>query len=64
MPFDEFPWFRDAPVASLLGVEEPRPGHLYWPALDVDLTLEMIRDPKKYPLRARTDAEQAGGADT
>jgi hypothetical protein len=24
--------------------------HLYWPALDVDLTLESIRHPERYPL--------------
>lgn len=54
MPFSEFPWFKEASVAAILELEEPRPGHLYWPQIDVDLTVESIRDPERFPLRART----------
>lgn len=53
LPFDEFPWFRDAPVAAILHVQRPQPHHLYWPDLDVDLTLESIEHPDRYPLIAR-----------
>jgi hypothetical protein len=42
LPFDEFPWFKNATVAAILRVERPQPQHLYWPELDVDLTLDMI----------------------
>lgn len=52
MAFDEFPWFRDASVKAILNVEEPRPGHYYWPDLDVDLTAEIIEHPERFPLRA------------
>jgi hypothetical protein len=34
-------------------VEEHTPGHYYWPDLDVDLSLSIIRDPKRYPLTAK-----------
>ncbi|MHB8766080.1 MAG: DUF2442 domain-containing protein, partial [Deferrisomatales bacterium] len=27
LAFDDFPWFRHAPVAAALRVEEPLPGH-------------------------------------
>src|SRR5919197_2554073 len=37
LPFKDFPWFRDAPVAGVLHVERPQPHHLYWPELDIDL---------------------------
>lgn len=50
--YDEFPWFRDAPVKSILNVEEMSPGHFYWPDLDVDLTEEIINQPEKFPLKA------------
>lgn len=50
--YDEFPWFRDAPVKSILNVEEMSPGHFYWPDLDVDLTEEVINQPEKFPLKA------------
>lgn len=52
VPFDEFPWFRNAPVAHILNVEEPSPGHYYWPDLDVDLSLKIIERPDDYLLRS------------
>lgn len=53
MPYEEFPWFKDATVGAVLRVEEAAPGHLYWPDLDVDLGVDMIRDPSRFPLRAK-----------
>jgi hypothetical protein len=53
LPFEEFPWFVDATVGAILDVERPRPHHLYWPRLDVDLSLESIEHPERFPLRAR-----------
>ncbi|MCR4348164.1 MAG: DUF2442 domain-containing protein [Sulfuricaulis sp.] len=50
VPFTQFPWFKDAPVSQLLNVEWPQPHHLYWPDLDVDLAVESIRHPEKFPL--------------
>ena len=50
VPFSQFPWFKDAPVSQLLNVEWPQPHHLYWPDLDVDLAVESIRHPEKFPL--------------
>lgn len=52
LPFDDFPWFRDAPVAHILNVQEPSPGHYYWPDLDADLSLKIIEKPQDYPLKA------------
>ena len=52
LAFEDFPWFKDAPVAKILNVVEPRPDHFFWPDLDVDLTAEIIQHPEKYPLKA------------
>jgi hypothetical protein len=52
MPYDEFPWFKEASVAAILRVEEPVPGHFYWPDLDVDLGIETLRHPERFPLRS------------
>ena len=52
MRYEDFPWFRDAPVGKVLNVEEPIPDHFYWPELDVDLTVEIIEHPDRFPLRA------------
>jgi hypothetical protein len=53
MSYDDFPWFREQSVKSILQVEEQSPGHFYWPDIDVDLTLEMIEHPERFPLKAR-----------
>ena len=52
MSYEDFPWFKDQPVKSIINVEEQSPGHFYWPDIDVDLTEEIIENPDRYPLRA------------
>jgi len=49
MPFDDFPWFADATVRQISNVERHGLQHFHWPNLDVDLTLDMIEHPEKYP---------------
>jgi hypothetical protein len=50
LPFEQFPWFRKATIEQLSEVEWPSPNHLYWPKLDVDLSVESIRNPSAFPL--------------
>ena len=56
LSYEDFPWFKDVPVREILNVQEPTPGHFYWSNLDVDLGMETIRHPDRFPLRARHDA--------
>lgn len=51
--FESFPWFRQATIGQLSQVEWPTPNHLYWPLLDVDLSVESIRNPAAFPLVAK-----------
>ena len=51
MPYDQFPWFQDATVRQISYVAQHKQNHLYWPDIDVDLTLDMIISPEKYPLK-------------
>ena len=53
VPFAEFPWFRQATIEQLTAVERPAENHLYWPQLDVDLSVESIRNPRAFPLVSR-----------
>ena len=53
LSFTDFPWFKDIPIAKLTKVDRPQPHHLHWPHLDIDLAVESIRDPKKFPLVAK-----------
>lgn len=48
--FTAFPWFRDASIAQLTNVKLPSPHHLYWPDLDVDLAVDSLDHPERYPL--------------
>jgi hypothetical protein len=50
LTFEAFPWFRDAPIAKLVHVQLLSPDHLYWPDLDVDLAVESIEHPERFPL--------------
>jgi len=58
LPFDKFPWFRDASIVQLTRVEVVSATHLYWPNLDVDLDVESIEHPERFPLvgKVRTTA--------
>jgi len=50
VPFDLFPWFQKATIEQLSNVEWPTPNHLYWPDLDIDLSVQSIRTPAAFPL--------------
>ena len=56
LPFDSFPWFRDATIAELGRIERLGPDHLHWPDLDVDLTVDSIEHPERFPLVSRSGA--------
>ncbi|MBA2678320.1 MAG: DUF2442 domain-containing protein [Ktedonobacteraceae bacterium] len=48
--FEQFPWFRKATIDQVSHVERPTKDHLYWPELDIDLSVESIRKPAAFPL--------------
>ena len=52
MAYEDFPWFLDQPIRSILNIEEPSEGHFFWPDLDIDLSVEMIEFPQRFPLRS------------
>lgn len=50
MSYQDYPWFKDANVRAIHNVELLHRKHLHWPELDVDLALESLESPEKYPL--------------
>jgi len=56
VPFSEFPWFRRATIDQLADVHRPTEDHLYWPQLDVDLSVQSIRQPESFPLMSKSAA--------
>lgn len=61
VPYAEFPWFKQATLEQITTVEWPTPNHLYWPLLDVDLAVESIRDPSRFPLVAKPVGKHHAG---
>ena len=53
VPFAEFPWFADAPIAKIVNVEWLSEDHLYWPEVDVDLSIRSIEHPEEFLLKTR-----------
>ena len=50
LPFENFPWFKSATIEQISRVEWPAQDHVYWPLLDIDLSVASIRDPAAFPL--------------
>lgn len=50
LSYEKYPWFKDATISDISNVKIFHHSHLYWPNLDVDLSLDILADPDKYPL--------------
>jgi Protein of unknown function (DUF2442) len=50
LPFEHFPWFKAATIEQISAFEWPSEGRLYWPMLDIDLSVDSIRHPERFPL--------------
>jgi hypothetical protein len=53
LSFRDFPWFEQATIGQISKVELPIPNHLYWPELDIDLAVDSIEHPERYPLMSQ-----------
>ena len=53
LSFENFPWFRDASVAAIHNVKFLNGRYLHWPDLDIDLAVESIEHPERFPLVAQ-----------
>ena len=53
--FTDFPWFEYCNVAELRDVTSDRWG-VYWKSLDIDLSIESIENPERFPEKISVDA--------
>ena len=53
LSYKDYPWFRDQTIKSIQNVKLLHDFHLYWPDLDVDLEIDTLENPEKYPLKAK-----------
>jgi len=53
LSYKDNPWFKEAKVSEICNVQFLDGLHLHWPDLDVDLEVEALEYPEKYPLTYR-----------
>jgi len=53
LPYSRVPWFKNASVSDVLDVQMGGKRSIRWNKLDVDLEIESLLYPEKYPLVAK-----------
>ncbi len=48
--YNRMPWLRDARISDVLNVRTAGRSAIEWPALDIDLEIESLKHPERYPL--------------
>lgn len=56
VPLADFPRFREAKLGQLLDVTLLPGDHMNWPQLDIDLAVESVRHPERFPPGKRGSA--------
>ncbi len=54
LSYTDYPYFRDQTLSSIQNVQLLHGFHLYWPDLDVDLEIDNLVNPEKYPLKFKS----------
>ncbi|MBI3599558.1 MAG: DUF2442 domain-containing protein [Nitrospinae bacterium] len=52
--YEDYPYFKDQTLSSIQNVQLLHGYHLYWTELDVDLEIDNLENPEKYPLKSKT----------
>lgn len=52
LTYEEYPFFKNVTIPDIYDVELQHETHLYWPALDVDLDVAILKNPHHFPLIA------------
>ena len=50
LSYNRVPWLKDARISDVLNIEVSGRSAIAWPALDVDLEIESLKHPERYPL--------------
>ena len=53
LSYKDYPYFKDQALKAIQNVQLLHGYHLYWPELDVDLEIDNLENPEKYPLKAQ-----------
>jgi hypothetical protein len=58
LSYKDYPYFKDQTLRSIQNVQLLHGIHLFWPELDVDLEIDNLENPQKYPLKSRIIKKQ------
>ena len=50
LSYNRVPWMRDATINEVLDVQMSGKNAIEWPKLEVDLEVDSLRHPERYPL--------------
>ena len=53
LPYGDFPWFTHARLSEIHHVKRIHGRFLRWEDLDVDLALQSLEDPGRFPLKSK-----------
>ncbi|MBI5701801.1 DUF2442 domain-containing protein [Candidatus Saganbacteria bacterium] len=53
LKYRDYPYFKNQSVSSIQNVKLLHGFHLYWPKLDIDLEIDSLENPEKYPLKSK-----------
>lgn len=53
LSYNRVPWMREASINEVLDVRMSGRNAIEWPLLDVDLEIDSLRHPERYPLLIR-----------
>jgi hypothetical protein len=60
LSYEDCPYFKDQVLRAIQDVQLLHGYHLYWPQLDVDLEIDNLEHPEKYPLRSALTPHSKG----
>lgn len=52
LSYKDYPFFRNATINNIYKIELQHKEHLYWPELDVDLSISILKNLHHFPLVA------------
>jgi len=53
LSYNRLPWLKDATVRNILNIKMSGKNAVEWPDLDIDLEIDSLKHPERYPLVMR-----------
>ncbi len=53
LKYSDYPYFENQTIKSIQNVKLLHEFHLHWPDLDIDLEIDNLENPEKYPLKSK-----------